>query len=87
MTYDINVRVENPTTETKKIRVLFEPSAGLASGVFIIDGIMVSAKYAKPPSEVPLASYNLKPGEIRNVKIMTVPVAGSNYPATLVVRS
>lgn len=87
VTYNINIKVENPTEQPKKVSVLFEPSAGLASGVFIIDGEFVSAKYAKPPAEIPLASYQLKPGESRNVRIVTVPVAGSNYPATLVVRS
>lgn len=87
VTYNINIKVENPTERPKKVSVLFEPSAGLASGVFIIDGEFVSAKYAKPPAEIPLASYQLKPGESRNVRIVTVPVAGSNYPATLVVRS
>ncbi|MCE5199130.1 MAG: hypothetical protein ABFD54_02190 [Armatimonadota bacterium] len=85
--YDIDVKVQNPTTETKKVQVVFDPSAGLASGVFIIDGQFVSTKYAKPPEEFSLAAYTLKPGETRNVNIKTVPVAGSNYPATLVVRS
>lgn len=87
VTYDINVKVQNPTTQTKKVRVMFDPTAGLASGVFIIDGRLVSAKYAKPPNEVQLASYELKPGEVRTVRITTLPVAGSNYPANLVVRS
>lgn len=87
VTYDIKVKVENPTNQTKKVSVILEPSAGLASGVFIIDGEFVSQKYAKPPSEYPLASYQMKPGETRNVRIVTVPMAGSNYPVTLVVRS
>lgn len=87
VTYDINLKVANPTSQTKTVSVLFEPSAGLASGVFIIDGRFVMAKYAQPPSEVRLASYQLKPGEVRNVNIVTVPLAGSNYPANLVVRS
>lgn len=87
VTYDINLKVQNPTGEKKKVSVLFEPSAGLASGVFIVDGKFVLAKYAQPPSEVPIASYDLQPGETRTVKITTVPLAGSNYPATLVVRS
>ncbi len=87
VTYNINVKVANPTAETRKVSVLFEATAGLASGVFIIDGEFVSAKYAKPPAEVPLASYQLKPGESRNVRIVTMPMSGSNYPATLVVRS
>ena len=87
VSYNINIKVENPTNETKNVNVLFEPSAGLASGVFIVDGKFVATKYAQPPTEYPLASYRLKPGEIRNVKIKTVPLAGSNYPATVVVRS
>jgi len=66
---------------------LFDPSAGLASGVFIIDGKFVVTKHVQPPSEVPLASYQIKPGETRDVRILTVPLAGSSYPATLVVRS
>lgn len=87
VSYNINVKVENPTNETKKINVLFEPSAGLASGVFIVDGKFVATKYAQPPTEYPLTSFQLKPGEVRSVKIKTVPLAGSNYPATVVVRS
>jgi hypothetical protein len=85
--YDINVRIENPTPTTRKVSVVFEPNAGLAAGVFIIDGEFISAKYAQPPSEIPLISYRLGPGEVRKVHIMTLPVAGSNYPANLVVRS
>ncbi len=87
VTYDINVKVQNPTAETKKVRVVFNPTAGLASGVFLVDGEMVSTKYAKPPNEFQLASYQVKPGEVRTVRIKTVPVAGSNYPANVVVRS
>ena len=87
VSYNINVKVENPTSETKNVNVLFEPSAGLASGVFIVDGKFVATKYAQPPTEYPLTSFLLKPGEVRNVKIKTVPLAGSNYPATVVVKS
>jgi hypothetical protein len=87
VTYEIKVRVENPTDREKKVQVVFDPAAGIASGIFVIDGSFVSAKYAKPPAEIPLATYRLKPGEVRNVRILTLPLAGSNYPATLVVRA
>ncbi len=87
VTYKIEVRVKNPTDQEKKVQVLFDPAAGIASGVFVIDGSFVSAKYAKPPHEISLATYRLKPGETRNVKILTLPLAGSNYPATLIVRA
>ncbi|MGC8863267.1 MAG: hypothetical protein ACP5R5_10900, partial [Armatimonadota bacterium] len=87
VTYDIRVKVVNPTDRQKKVQVAFDPSAGLASGVFIIDGSIVSAKYARPPDEVVLRTYNLKRGEVRSMRILTLPLAGSNYPANLVVRS
>lgn len=87
VTYDINVKVENPTDAKKKVRVVFDPVAGLASAVFIVDGQMVAIKYTKPPNEFQLASYDMQPGEVRNIRIRTLPVAGSNYPASLVVRS
>jgi hypothetical protein len=87
VTYQIDVKVENPTDKSKKVTVLFDPSAGIASGVFYIDGEFVSTKYVKPPAEFALKSYQMKPGEVRYVRVITLPVAGSNYPATLVVRS
>jgi len=87
VTYNINVRISNPTNETKKISFVFDPTAGPASGVFIIDGKFALAKYAQPPDEISLATIILKPGETRNCRVMTLPLAGSNYPATLIVKS
>lgn len=87
VTYNIEIKVHNPTSETKKVTVAFDPTAGVASGVFMIDGAFVATRYANPPDDVPLATYKIKPGEVKTLQIMTLPVAGSNYPATLVVRS
>jgi len=87
VTYNINVRISNPTGEPKKVIFAFDPTAGIASGVFLIDGKFTMARSAQPPSDVPLASYTVQPGETRSFRVVTVPLAGSNYPATLVVRS
>jgi len=87
VTYNINVRVSNPTTEAKRISFVFDPTAGPASGAFFIDGKFASVKYAQPPTEVTLRWFTLNPGETRNCRVMTVPLAGSNYPATLIVKS
>lgn len=87
VTYNINVRISNPTGESKKIVFVFDPTAGPASGVFVINGKFALAKYAQPPNEISLATITLKPGETRNCRVMTVPLAGSNYPATLIVKS
>lgn len=87
VTYNINVRVHNPTGESKKINFVFDPTAGPCSAVFIVNGKFAPVKYAQPPSEITLDSITLNPGETRMCRVITVPLAGSNYPATLIVRS
>ena len=85
--YDIKLDISNPGTEQKSVNVLFESAAGLASGVFLIDGKYVRVTHIAPPQEVQLARYTLGPNESRTVSIKTVPLAGSAYPATILVRS
>lgn len=87
VTYNINVKVSNPTGEAKKICFVFDPTAGPASGAFFIDGKFASVKYAQPPAEITLKWFTLNPGETKNCRVTTVPLAGSNYPATLIVKS
>lgn len=87
VTYNITVRISNPTGETKKIMFVFDPTAGPASGVFTIDGKLALVKYAQPPKEITLTTIMLAPGESRTCRVVTVPLAGSNYPATLIVKS
>ena len=87
VSYEIKVKINNPTEVKKKVNVLFDPTAGFASGTFMIDGKLTNARFVKPPTEYTLASYDLKPGEERNIQIQTIPLAGSNYPAKIIVRS
>lgn len=84
--YDIEVALENPTDRPARIRILFEPAAGLAGGVFLIDGKTVEIPQTAPPAEPVLATYTLEPGAKQTVQIKTLPLSGSNYPATIVVR-
>jgi hypothetical protein len=46
----------------------------------------VEAPPVAPPVEAPLATFHLQPGERRAVRVQTIPVGGSSYPARLVVR-
>lgn len=87
VTYNINVKITNPTDQPKKISVVFDPTAGPASGAFYVDGKFVAVRYAQPPDEVTLRWFMLNPGETRVCRVTTVPLAGSNYPATLIVKS
>lgn len=85
--YDIKVQMANPGPDRKNIDVLFESTAGLVSGIFLIDGRYVKVTHIAPPREVPLARYTLAPNETKTVSIKTVPLAGSAYPATILVKS
>jgi hypothetical protein len=85
--YEISLRLENPMDEERIVRVILSPDAGDARGVFVIDGRLVEAPHVTPPAEVELAQFRLKAAERRTVSIRTIPVGGSSYPVSLVVRS
>lgn len=85
--YDIDLRLENPTDRERTVNVALSPDAGDASGVFWIGGQFVEAPALSPPMDAVLASFRLAPGESRDVPIRTLPVAGSAYPARLVIRA
>jgi hypothetical protein len=87
VSYNINLKVKNPLAEKGKVSIMFDATAGFASVVFLINGRIVGEKYVKPPHEAHMASYTLEPGEERELRIVFIPLAGSNYPAKLVVRS
>ena len=61
-------------------------AAGEARGVFLIDGRIVEAPDVTPPAEALLARIKMKPAEQRTLSIRTMPVGGSAYPVSLVVR-
>jgi hypothetical protein len=84
--YDITLRLNNPTDQPAPARIVFDPSAGLASGLFVLDGRRIEIPQINIPRDFTLASYVLQPGEARTVRIRTIPVSGSNYPATIVVK-
>ena len=84
--YDIEWNLVNPTKKSASVRISFTPTAGLASGVFWIDGKIVErVPQAQEQQEIQLYRVQLGPGEHRKVRIRTIPLAGSNYPARLVV--
>lgn len=85
--YEIKITVENPTSTAKTIQIDFEPTAGAASGIFIIDGKFLSVKTVVPPQEFNIAKLKLEAGQTRHITIKTMPTGGSAYPATIVVRS
>jgi hypothetical protein len=85
--YDIGLSLENPTNEERRVEIALSPDAGDARGVFWIEGQFVEAPALSPPGDAVLASFRLGPGESRQIPIRTLPVAGSAYPARIVVRA
>jgi hypothetical protein len=84
--YDISVQIENPLPESRVVRLVLAPDAGGAQGIFLVEGRWIEAPFLIPPAEFELAQFVLSPQERRVVSIQTLPVGGSAYPVTLVVR-
>jgi hypothetical protein len=84
--YEISAHVENPTADNKTVQVLFEPTAGAAAGVFVINGQLMGVKTMYPPKEAVIAKIRVPSGESRNISIMTIPLGGSAYPATIIIK-
>lgn len=83
--YEIDLTLTNPTTQSKPIAILFAPEAGLAAGVFRVDGGAIQEfDPTPPPKELQIAKYTLAPGETRKVHIETIPLNGSSYPASII---
>lgn len=85
--YNITVEVSNPTNSMQTVRVVMAPEAGWARGAFFIEGQLIEAPQVAPPAEATLYSTKLGPGERRTLRIQGIPVGGSAYPVSLVVRS
>jgi hypothetical protein len=84
--YDIAASLSNPQKVATDVEIAFEPSAGYSGGIFFVDDRYVITPKLKPKSEARIARYHLNPGETRKVKIVTMPLSGSSYPATLYIR-
>jgi hypothetical protein len=85
--YNINVDLDNPTAEMRTVQVVLAPEAGWARGIFRIQGKIIEAPQVAPPGEAVLWTVKLAPGERQRVNIQGIPVGGSAYPVSIVVRS
>ncbi|HJP82088.1 MAG TPA: hypothetical protein VJ835_01165, partial [Fimbriimonadaceae bacterium] len=86
VTYTIKALVENPTSTASEVEVVFEASAGYSGAVFYVNGQFVKTPLLQPKTEAQIAKFNVEPGQTRNLSIVTVPLSGSSYPATLTIR-
>lgn len=87
VTYNLTATLENPTGTASDIELVFEASAGYSGALFVINGQLVRTPLLQPKAETQIAKFHLDAGASRTIQVMTVPLSGSSYPATLTIRS
>lgn len=85
--YRIELEVENLWDESKEVKLYFVSGGGPARGNILLEGRHIETPLACHLGEALLATFALAPKEKRNLEILTLPQAGSNYPVRLVVKS
>ena len=84
--YTIKTKLENPTEKPTDVEVVFEASAGYAGGLFLVNGRTVTIRQLSPKTEGQVMRVRLAPGQKESFDILTLPLSGSAYPATLTIR-
>lgn len=84
--YTVDGKIDNPLSDPVDVEVVFEASAGYSGALFILNGEVRRTPLLQPKEEAQIAKYRLLPGEKKEFTFMTVPLSGSSYPATIVVR-
>ncbi len=84
--YNIRASLKNPTNEAADVELVFQASAGYAGGIFVINGSYLKTSVLAPKGVVRIAKYHLMPGGTEQLDITTLPLSGSSYPATLLIR-
>ena len=88
VSYFVTLHLTNPTAKRQTVGLFFAPEAGLAAGVFQISGEpLLQFDPLPPPSEKELTRVRLDAGETRTVRVRTILLNGSAYPASLVVHA
>ncbi len=88
VSYFVTLHLTNPTASARTVAVVFAPEAGLAAGIFEVDRQpLLQFPPVPPPTEEEVARVHLQPGEARTVRVRTLLLNGSAYPASLVVHT
>lgn len=84
--YTINAELVNSTSFPAEVQIVFEASAGYSAGLFFMNGNLIRTPLLQPKEETELSRVRLQPGEDRHITILTCPLSGGSYPATLTIR-
>lgn len=84
--YELRIRLVNPSDNSAKVEILLEPSAGLARAVFLVNQELRESSHLQPTDEFLITQITLQPRETREIRLLTLPLAGSHYPVRVIVR-
>lgn len=84
--YSIEANCENPNADPAEVEVVFEASAGYSGALFVLNGEVLRTPLLQPKEEALITKFKLNAGERRKFSMLTVPLSGSSYPATIVIR-
>jgi hypothetical protein len=84
--YNLTANISNPTNDPIDVEVAYEASAGYAGGLFVVNGSYVKTKLLAPKQVARIARYHLAPGGMEKLNITTIPISGSSYPSTIMIR-
>jgi len=84
--YRMTITAANATEAGVQADLVATAAGGPARGVFLIDGRLVEMAIFRPSEERVLATITVPPGQTAQVKVVTMPTAGSSYPVRLTLR-
>jgi hypothetical protein len=85
--YTIDAQLRNPTKTAARVEIVFQSSTGYSGGMFLVDGKLVRSPMQQPKDGFPIWRETLQAGASTSCRIITVPLSGSCYPATITVRT
>ena len=88
VSYFVSLHLSNPTDRPRTVGVYFAPEAGLAAGIFQVAGESLREfAPAPPPQESEVTRVRLQPGQRQTVRVRTILLNGSAYPASLIIHA
>ena len=84
--YRIEVAADNPTEVASDLELLFEASAGYSGALFVLNGGVMRTPLLQPKTSARILRIKLEPGQTKRFDLYTMPLSGSSYPATVILR-
>lgn len=84
--YVINAHLENPTSIKQNLELIFESSAGYSGAIFSVNGQILQTPLLQPKEEARIIKISLNPGAVCQLELITIPLSGGSYPATITIR-